>query len=72
MHNGLDPPTSITNQENALQTFLQANTVEVLFQLMSLFSDDSSLCQVDKSPTKVKNKRKEFNTSITSDSSTVY
>ena len=41
------PPTSIINQENALQTYPQANLMEAFFQLRFLFPKDSILCQVD-------------------------
>lgn len=45
-HTGLDVHKSITMQ-NDLQTFLQANLVELFLQLNSLLPDDSHLCQVD-------------------------
>lgn len=45
-HTGLDVHKSITKQ-NDLQTFLQANLVELFLQLNSLLPDDSRLCQVD-------------------------
>jgi hypothetical protein len=48
-YNGLGPPTSITKQENVLQTCLQGNLIETLFSNQgSLFADDTSLFQVDK------------------------
>lgn len=45
-HTGLDVHKSITKQ-NDLQTFLQANLVELFLQLNSLLPDDSRLRQVD-------------------------
>jgi hypothetical protein len=33
IHNGLDPPTSITSYENALQVYVQSNLLEAFSQL---------------------------------------
>ena len=39
----LHPATSIINQENALQTYLQANLMEAFSQVTFLFPNNSSL-----------------------------
>lgn len=46
-HIGLDHVTSIINQENAVQTCLQANLMEALSHLRFPGSDGSNLHQVD-------------------------
>jgi hypothetical protein len=51
---GLDPLTSMTNQEDAPQTCLPSNLMEGTPPLAFFFPDDSSLCQMDnKSKTKL-------------------
>lgn len=47
IHSGLNFPTSIINEENALQACLQASFSGKLF-LASCFSDDSSLVKLTK------------------------
>lgn len=48
IHRELGTPISITNQENAPQTRLQANLVEAFSQVRFLFPEDSSFCHIDK------------------------
>lgn len=45
-HSGLDPSTAFVDQENALQTCLQASLTEAFLSRSSLFSDDPNLCQL--------------------------
>lgn len=45
---GLNPSTSIINQESALQTWLQVNLMETFSQLNSSSQMTLGLCQIDK------------------------
>jgi hypothetical protein len=46
-HSGLSPLTSITDQGNTPQICPQANLMDTFLNRVSLFPDNSSLCQVD-------------------------
>lgn len=48
IHRELGTPVTITSEENAPQTRLQANLVEAFSQGRFLFPGDSSLCHTDK------------------------
>lgn len=48
IHCELGTPVSITNQEKAPQTRLQANLVEAFSQVRFFLPEDSSLCHTDK------------------------
>lgn len=43
----LCPPSSVINQENALQAYLQAHLMETLSPLRFFFPDDSTLCEAN-------------------------
>lgn len=47
-HGGLDPTTSMVNQENVPWAFLQADLMETFSQLRVLLLDDLTLDQVGK------------------------
>lgn len=47
-HRGLDPSTARTDEVRAPQTCLQSSSMEGFSHVRPLFSDDLSLCQVDK------------------------
>ena len=60
-HSGLDPPSEITNRENALQTCPQACEMEVFSYLKLLFTEDSRLYQAEgKRNTQVVNHKHRF------------